>query len=116
MKPCNNIGQFRSATLRRSVPECFCEASLTGAVLALLVWFPSASRAAAPALDLTHATVLAPLGIAGPELRAVRMLVEEVERRTLVRWGAAGSWPPAGTPLVLVGQIDGVRRLATSRG
>jgi hypothetical protein len=36
--------------------------------------------------DLTRATVITPPNVSGPEEKAVAMLVEETESRTLVRW------------------------------
>jgi hypothetical protein len=73
-------------------------------------------RAAEPLLDLTHAVVLAPADLAGPAAKAPLMLVEEVGRRTLARWTRAGGWPDEATPVILVGPLEGVRRLAGERG
>ena len=49
-------------------------------------------------LDLTRAVVVTPPGQSGPAAKAVRMLVEEVETRSMVRWDRAEKWPVAGTP------------------
>src|SRR5262249_21773617 len=46
--------------------------------------------AAADELDLTSAIVVTPPDFAGPQARAVKMLMEEVEARSLVRWDRAG--------------------------
>jgi hypothetical protein len=54
-------------------------------------------------IDLTHAVVVAPDGLSGPEARAVTMLVEEVEKRSQVRWPVVTVWPGDGTPAVVVG-------------
>jgi hypothetical protein len=71
---------------------------------------------AADTLDLTRAVVVTPPGISGPPAKAVRMLVEEVEARSMVRWERAEKWPAAGTPVVAVGPADEVRKLLADRG
>ncbi len=86
------------------------------ALAALLVAAPAALRAEPPRLDLTRAAVLTPAGLARPERKAVQMLVEEVEKRSRLRWAEARDWPGDGTPVVLVGQGKGVRRLAAAGG
>ena len=53
-------------------------------------------------VDFSDATVVAPPGLSGPEKKAVRMLVEEVEKRTQLRWPVASSWPAKGA-VVAVG-------------
>ena len=59
----------------------------------MLSWL--ATLSSAQPLDLTRATVVAPAGFTGPEAKAVQMLLEEVERRSGVRWARA-SQAPAG--------------------
>jgi hypothetical protein len=86
--------------------------------LALLI-LPLAAAplaAAGPDLDLTHAIVITPVGLTGPPAKAVRMLVEEVEQRSMVRWDRVEKWPVAGTPVVVVGPAGGVRDLLDRRG
>src|SRR6516225_1676136 len=72
--------------------------------------------AADPDVDLTRAAVITPAGLSGPPAKAVRMLVEEVEQRTMVRWDRAEKWPADGTPVVVVGPADGVRDLLARHG
>jgi hypothetical protein len=72
--------------------------------------------AAESVMDLTHAAVLAPPNLGGPEERAVRMLVEEVEKRSLVTWERLEKWPVDRTPVILIGPAEGVRLLAANRG
>ena len=67
-------------------------------------------------LDLTRAVVVTPAGLSGPPAKAVRMLVEEVEQRSMVRWDRAEKWPAGGTPVVVVGPADGVRDLLDRQG
>src|SRR5262249_4370820 len=72
--------------------------------------------AAGPDLDLTRAVVVTPAGLSGPPAKAVRMLVEEVEQRSMVRWDRAEKWPAGGTPVVVVGPASGVRDLLDKQG
>src|SRR5262245_49966643 len=72
--------------------------------------------AAGPDLDLTRAVVVTSAGLSGPPVKAVRMLVEEVEQRSMVRWDRAQKWPAGGTPVVVVGPADGVRDLLGRQG
>src|SRR5437867_1668501 len=59
------------------------------------VWiFLVASLHAAP-LDLGHAVVLTPADLSGPEKKAVTMLIEEVEKRTQIRWPVTNVGPGA---------------------
>ncbi len=48
----------------------------------LLLCFPFGLAA----VDLTHAVIALPSGLSRPEEKAVQMLIEEVEKRTQVRW------------------------------
>jgi len=72
--------------------------------------------AAAGDLDLTRAVVVTTPNLSGPAAKASVMLVEEVEARSMVRWARAGKWPAAGSPVVVVGPADEVRKLLDKRG
>jgi hypothetical protein len=67
-------------------------------------------------LDLTRAVVVTPAGLSGPPAKAVRMLAEEVEQRSMVRWDRAEKWPAGGTPVIVVGPAGGVRGLLDKQG
>jgi hypothetical protein len=54
------------------------------------------------ALDLSRAVVVSPATFSGPEKKAVVMLVEEVEKRTQIRWESAHSAPSSGMPVIAV--------------
>src|SRR5262249_12908805 len=86
-------------------------------ILALLTLPLAAAPLAAadPDLDLTRAVVVTPAGLSGPAAKAVRMLVEEVEQRSMVRWDRGEKWPAGGTPVVVVGLAGGVRDLLDRR-
>jgi hypothetical protein len=85
----------------------------------LLVAALTALPAAAEELskeERARAVVVTPAGLSGPAAKAVRMLVEEVEQRSMVRWDRAEKWPGGGTPVVVVGPADGVRELLERQG
>ncbi len=60
----------------------------------------AALAAPAAALDLTHATIIAPPALTGPETKAITLLIEEVDKRSGIRWrigsAADGSQRAAG--------------------
>ena len=74
--------------------------------------FALATAFPAGALDLGRALVLTPPGLSAPEKRAVRMLMEEAEKRTHLRWADASAWPDAGTPVIAVGPAASVSQWA----
>jgi hypothetical protein len=53
-------------------------------------------------LDLRQATVVAPADLSRREQKAVTMLVEEVEKRSQIRWPVAASRPSAARPAIIV--------------
>jgi hypothetical protein len=61
------------------------------------------SAQAAETFDLSTAVVVVPKGLAGPEAQAVRMLVEEVEKRSQLRWPVTDGWPEKAGAVILVG-------------
>src|SRR5439155_26466101 len=64
------------------------------------------------ALDLSKAVVVSPENVSGPEKKAVTMLVEEVEKRTQIRWERSSSWPPSPTPVIAVGPASALNSFA----
>lgn len=89
-------------TARSLLPACFL--------------FILATRAFAADLDLSRATVIATPGISGPAKTAVRMLVEEVEARSILRWDRGESWPGSEIPVIAVGPGEEVRKLLEKHG
>jgi hypothetical protein len=73
---------------------------------------------AAGTIDLTHATVVTPPGLSGPEGKAIDLLLDEVERRTQIRWRHVDKWPTDADALIVVGQakVLGLLRLALASG
>ena len=59
-----------------------------------------AAQAAATEIDLTRAVIIAAADFSGPENKAVQMLLEEVERRSQVRWPRVNTAPSDGTALI----------------
>jgi hypothetical protein len=57
-------------------------------------------------LDLSKAVVVTPPKLSPPEQRAVRLLVEEVEKRTLIRWEVSHIWPADSVPVIGVGPVS----------
>ncbi len=76
------------------------------------VFWLSCCGYAAP-LDLSKAVVVCAAGLSEPEKKAVTVLVEEVERRTQIRWAVSPTRPAGGAPVVLVergaGPAEGYR-------
>ena len=64
----------------------------------------SAARAEPARLDLSHARVVTPPRLTESESRAVLMLVEEVERRTQIRWQRGDIQRTDTRPIILVGE------------
>ncbi|MCX6626342.1 MAG: hypothetical protein NTW28_01745 [Candidatus Solibacter sp.] len=62
--------------------------------------------------DLTHATVVAPAGLTGPERKAVALLVDSVRERTRITWVVSEVSPGPGKPLVTIRQMAPGSRLA----
>src|SRR5215510_13547503 len=62
-------------------------------------------------IDLTGAVVVAPADFSGPENKAVRMLIEEVEKRTQVRWRLVNEAPSEGAPTISINRGPKTRPL-----
>ena len=55
------------------------------------------------AADLSKAVIVTPAQLMPRERKAVEMLVQEVEKRSKVRWPMTQEWPADGMPAVVVG-------------
>jgi hypothetical protein len=69
---------------------------------ATLLFCAAPASADEPMLDLTKAVVHVPFSLTGPENKAVVMLIEEVERRTQIRWQRVDGKAPATEGPVIV--------------
>lgn len=86
----------------------------TGLLLGLAFLCPSRVFA----LDLSRAVVLAPAGLSRIEKKAVTLLVEEVEKRSQIRWEVRTDSPSNGVPVIALGQsevLQGVKGLTVER-
>jgi len=65
-----------------------------------------------PAIDLTQAVIVTHQNFSGPENKAVEMLIEEVERRTELRWTRVNQLPSEGAPFISIDRapIKGVSK------
>ncbi len=86
--------------------------SALGSLAILLSAGQGRAIAATGMVDLTRAVVVAPEKASGPEAKAVRMLVEEVEKRSGVRFEVKSAWTGIeGRPVIAVarqGQLAGL--------
>jgi hypothetical protein len=67
---------------------------------------------AALAADLTKAVVVAPASLSPREQKAVAMLVDEVAKRSGVRWNVVPTWPAGDAPVVALGNASDVNTYA----
>src|SRR3954465_15313826 len=67
---------------------------------------------AAALVDLSRTVVVAPGRMSGPESNAVRMLIEEVEKRTQVRWTRSTTWPTTDQPVIALGPVSALKDFA----
>lgn len=66
-------------------------------------------------VDLTKATVIAPESLSAREKKAVAMLVDEVRKRTMVKWNEQKEVPQTEeSPSILVGPREKIRPLLTA--
>ena len=73
----------------------------------------SAGRARTDApIDLRRAVIVTPATTAKAERTAVRVLIEEVEKRSLVRLPVSSTWPDATIPVIAVGLQETARAWA----
>ncbi len=82
-----------------------------------LIALLSAAALNAQTLDLTHAIVVVPPAWTGPSQKAVSMLVEEVEKRTQIRWRVQSNAGPGVSILLAIangGPAEGYRVEAAS--
>ena len=69
-----------------------------GLLLVLWGWLSQAR-----ALDLSRAVVVTAPKLSIPEQKAALMLVEEVQKRTQIRWAIQSSWPASAQAVIALG-------------
>ena len=63
-------------------------------------------------IDLSRAVVVVPPDLSVPECNAVQLLIEEVEKRTRVRWQRVETWPETQSPVIAVGPASALGAFA----
>jgi len=63
-------------------------------------------------LDLQSAIVVTPPDLSGPEQKAVAMLLDEVEKRSLVRWPVMQEWPSNAQTVIAAGIATSLGKIA----
>jgi hypothetical protein len=66
----------------------------------------SASAETGGLLNLTEAVIVAPPGLTSREEKAITLLVEEVEKRTGIRWPVIHTFPRSSQPVITLGTAD----------
>jgi hypothetical protein len=82
----------------------------------ILIGFAATVRADDAMLDLSRAVVVEPASATAAEKRAVRLLVDDVARRSGVTWRVVHDWPSDAPAVVAVGSYAAVADLAGPRG
>src|SRR5580692_148710 len=94
-------------------------ARLTIPAILALVATAAPLAAAEPNIDLSRAVIMSASDLAKPAAmteQAVRMLLEEVDKRSMIRWERIEKWLPDKTPVIVVGLADGVHKLLDRQG
>ena len=110
LKSFRSLGSFRSS-LRAGLVLLLCVGALGAGARS------SRGEAAAGMADYSGALVIAPPGLSKPEQKAVEMLVDEVQRRSRLRWDVAEAWDDEeAKPKIIVGSRDTLKPLAETVG
>ncbi len=72
-----------------------------GRLLVLLSWL--ACVLSARALDLRDAVIVCAPDASPRQKQALKLLVEEAEKRTHIRWPQMEAWPTMNVPVIAVG-------------
>lgn len=86
--------------------------STWAALLGVPLWIALPGRPAD--LRLEQSIVLTAPGLSAQEAKAATVLVEEVEKRTQIRWQTAHSWPGADATVIAIGRVADISRIAGS--
>ncbi len=81
-----------------------------------VAWAIQSGAFPAAALDLSRAVVVSPADLTGPERQAVRLLIDEVEKRSQIRLAQQTSWPTSSVPVIALGQVPALQALAGPLG
>jgi hypothetical protein len=64
-------------------------------------------------VELREAVIVCPADLTGPERKAIVMLQEEVQKRTMVEWAVTNRWPGSGN-VIAVGPLKSVKAFTDS--
>ena len=64
---------------------------------------PRTAAARPELLDLREAVVVTSARLSEPESAAIDLLLDEVEKRSIIRWEIVHQWPADATPVIAVG-------------
>jgi hypothetical protein len=81
-------------------------------MLYLVLFLLVAGSVQGATVDFSNAVVMMPPALSRAEKTAVRMLIEEVEKRTQLRWRVASTWPSANTAVIAVGTEASLHNVA----
>ncbi len=85
------------------------------AVVAVSLFFtPFAMVAHAAQLDiqLEQAVLVVPKKLTGVESNAIDLLLDEVEKRTLIRWEVTDTWSKGSKPVIAIAKADAIQKIA----
>ncbi len=63
-------------------------------------------------LDLARAVIVTPANLSGPESKAVDLLVDEIRKRTWIRWDVTQTWPADSVPVIAIGPAATLKSFA----
>ena len=93
--------------------------AITGFLVLLWIALPAGNGQAASdmggfleMIDLNLAVVVTPADLTGPETKAVTLLLDEVEKRSLVRWQVLHSWPTGAPTVIAIGPESSLNAFA----
>ena len=98
-------GRMNGCSRRLTRRLASCRPAIAGLLLA-------AGASESLGLDLSKAVIVSKPASAGPETKALEMLIDEVEKRTRVRWLETGAWPSAHRPVIGVGTASAIEEIA----
>ncbi|RJP19799.1 MAG: hypothetical protein C4527_26315 [Candidatus Omnitrophota bacterium] len=65
-------------------------------------------------IDLAGAVVVCPSDLSSEEHKAIEMLVDEAQKRTLIRWDVIHQWPDDSVPAIVIAPADKLTELQSS--
>jgi hypothetical protein len=79
-------------------------------LLSVLALLSVAGNPQAAGVDLRKAVIVTPPGLSKAEGNALRLLTDEIEKRTQIRLASATAWPADGVPVLAIGPASALER------